>query len=100
MATINKMMKAVLKALSYPDIDVKKNYKLERFISKATAPTLKSLYKMNDHKISLDGREIPVRIFEPKKRTSNEILLFFHGGGWVTGDIDSYRLRCNTVVPG
>ena len=27
---INKVMQAALKALSYPDIDVKKNYKLER----------------------------------------------------------------------
>ena len=27
---INKAMRAALKVLSYPDIDVKKNYKLER----------------------------------------------------------------------
>ncbi len=97
MSVINKFMRAVIKALSYPEIDIKKNYKIERFLTKAATPPIKSLYKMNDQKISLNGREIPIRIFEPEKRLSNEILLFFHGGGWVSGDIDSYTRPCSAL---
>ena len=34
---INKAMRAALKALSYPDIDIKKNYKVERELVNLTS---------------------------------------------------------------
>lgn len=94
---INRVMKAALKALSYPsDIDLKKSYKLERTFAKIKhPPVLKPFYKIWDHKVEWNGHEIPVRIFYPEKEEkANSVLLFFHGGGWVTGDIDSYTNVC------
>ena len=39
---INKAMKIALKALSYPDLDIKKNYKIHRQINTSNAPISKA----------------------------------------------------------
>lgn len=43
-----------------------------------------------------DGaREIDVRIYEPASRTdAKPCLVYFHGGGWIAGDLDSEDSRC------
>lgn len=92
---ISKAMRAALKALSYPDIDIKKNYALERVMVNATNYHLsKSSYKTWDHIVTSGDHSIPVRIFLSPKKGPHSILLFFHGGGWVTGNIDSYDKVC------
>jgi len=96
---INKAMKIALKALSYPDLDLKKNYKLKRQLTNAVHPYLKPLYVMWDHKVVLGDYEIPVRIFFPSTvDTPHKVLIFFHGGGWVTGNIDSYTAICSNMA--
>lgn len=95
---INKAMQLALKALSY-DIDLKKNYKLQRQLTNVVHPYIKPLYEMWDHKIERGDHEIPVRIFFPSTiDTPQRILLFFHGGGWVTGNIDSYTAICSNMA--
>jgi acetyl esterase/lipase len=43
--------------------------------------------------------DIPVRIFLPKqKETLNKVLIFFHGGGFVIGNIDSYSATCSNMA--
>ncbi len=96
---INKVMRAALQALSYADIDVKKNYKLQRQMVNLTHPPfLKPFYRIWDHKIETGGHEIPVRIFTPPEGEKRPVLLFFHGGGWVTGNIDSYNNVCTNMA--
>lgn len=89
---INKAMKAALKALSYPDLNVKKNYRSLRQVKNLASPKL-PFYETWDHQVSRDGRDIPVRLFAPKGCPAG-VLVFFHGGGWVTGNIDSYNRIC------
>jgi len=98
---INKAMKMALKALSYPDIDIKKNYRLHRQVNTAVHPFMKTRYKIWDHKIAGEGHDIPVRLFFPKKSVKdkpNRVLVFFHGGGWVVGNIDSYGNVCANMA--
>lgn len=96
---INKAMRIALKALSYPDLDVKKTYRLQRQIEGVALPLIKPLYKMWDHKIQGIDHEIPVRIFLPDEtNTEKKILIFFHGGGWVIGNIDSYTNVCSNMA--
>lgn len=95
---INKWMRAALKALTYSEPDLKKNYKLYRAVNNTVVTPVKLIYKMNDYKIHLHGAEIPVRIFTPKEQRSSEAFLFFHGGGWVTGNIDSYTKPCASLA--
>ncbi len=96
---INKAMRLALKALSYSDLDLKKNYKLKRQLTNVVHPYIKPLYEMWDHKVSLIDHEIPVRVFFPPEEVAKQkILIFFHGGGWVIGNIDSYTSVCSTMA--
>lgn len=96
---INKVMLAALKALSYPDINLKKNYKIARQVENLTHyHVLKPFYKSWDHKVQLGDHNIPVRIFSPEDGLDHPILLFFHGGGWVIGNIDSYNKVCANMA--
>lgn len=98
---INKMMRAALKALSYPDLHVKKTYKLQRqwdtFMTGQISPA-KQLFE--DWRVPKGNGSVPVRIFFPdaKKQLAPPVLLFFHGGGWVKGDINSYTRVCATLA--
>lgn len=98
---INKAMRIALKALSYPDIDIKKNYKLHRQVNTAVKAYLKPRYSMWDHKIQGLDYDIPVRIFFPpdsSEDVAHRVLIFFHGGGWVIGNIDSYSNVCANMA--
>lgn len=73
--------------------DLREDYRLVRRLQKAVLPVLSS-YHFSDYRILTGKREIPVRLFNPEGRESEGVLLFFHGGGWVIGDIDSYTGVC------
>jgi acetyl esterase/lipase len=94
---MNRIKKMALKALTFP-IDLKKNYKLHRKLIMAAHPYIRPLYNLLDRKIMVEDREIPVRIFQPKEKMGLKVLIFFHGGGWVTGDIDSYSYICANMA--
>ena len=95
--TINKIMRAALAALSHPEIDIKKTYPLARELDKIKAWRFKKtgLYRILEQEISSKNHKVPVRIFTPIENKNNKVLLFFHGGGWVTGNIDSYNGVCS-----
>lgn len=103
---INAVMKAALRALSYPDIDMKKNYKLVRAATNAAhVHMLRPFYKTWDHRVTCGDHAVPVRIYAPNQDVSERyldtrrpVLLFFHGGGWVTGNIDSYDKVCTNLA--
>ncbi|MDO4271125.1 MAG: alpha/beta hydrolase [Eubacteriales bacterium] len=95
---INKAMRTALRALSYPaSIDVEKTYKVERVIRGLRTP-LSPLYQLWDHKIERDGHEVRVRIYTPKEQTDSRLLLFFHGGGWVLENVDTYNSVCRNLA--
>lgn len=87
-----------LKALSRPYIDLKKYYKMHRRVLNAVNPYFKPMYNMLDHRIDVENRNIPVRVFHPGENEAQGILIFFHGGGWVTGNIDSYTNICANMA--
>ncbi len=96
---INKAMRLALKALSYPDLDTKRTYKLQRQVTAAVHPYFKPLYEMWDHTIRGTDHEIPVRIFwPPDPEATHKLLIFFHGGGWVIGNIESYSKVCANMA--
>lgn len=92
---INKVVRAALKAISYKDIDVKKNYLLQRnFVNLTHRHLLRPLFNTWDCSVASKNHSIPIRIYSPEKDGNYPVLLFFHGGGWVTGNIDSYSKVC------
>ncbi len=93
---ISKAMLAALKALSYPDVDIRKTYKLHRKVKNLNGRgfRISRNYEIWDRLVLNGEHEIPVRIFSPKNEKTDRILLFFHGGGWVVGNIDTYTRVC------
>lgn len=90
--------KMTLKALSSIKFDIKKNYKFYRMAQRLIAPPVKKNYKALDTKVMSGNREIPIRVFLPEVRSSDNVMIFFHGGGWVVGDIDSYTPVCSSLA--
>lgn len=50
--------------------------------------------------IPANGHEIPVRIYQPSGSAPAGTFVFYHGGGWVLGDLDSHDLPCRTLSNG
>jgi acetyl esterase len=47
---------------------------------------------------SPEGHDIPVRFYRPRRASSLPMLVFFHGGGWVLGTLDSYDSLCRHLA--
>lgn len=93
---INKVMRSALKALSYSEKSVNENYEALRKLKslRAFADTT-PVYRKWDRTVRCDGMEVPVRVYAPDSGPLGKpVMLFFHGGGWVTGDIESYSPVC------
>ena len=95
---MKNIKKLALKILSIPHISLKKHYKTYRKILNLINPPIEPIYKVLDHRIMKDNREIPVRVFIPRENPQPKLLIFFHGGGWVTGNIDSYTNVCANMA--
>ena len=44
------------------------------------------------------GGQIPVRVYSPREGGSVPVLLYFHGGGWVAGDLDTHDAVCRALT--
>jgi len=56
--------------------------------------------KVEDRKIPGPGGQIPVRIYTPAAAAPMGALVYFHGGGWVVGDIASHDVLCRSLANG
>ncbi|TKC19052.1 alpha/beta hydrolase [Robertmurraya kyonggiensis] len=55
--------------------------------------------KVEDRTIPGPGGELKVRVYYPKEeQTSYPGLVYFHGGGWVIGDLDSHDSVCRALT--
>lgn len=95
---INKVFKKVMEVISHTDIDITKNYKLIRSAIEVinTNPLMKTTSK--DEIIMTNNRMIPIRLFIPKGNNTKEVIIFYHGGGFVTGSINSYNKVCQNIA--
>ncbi len=98
---IPKTMKTALKILSYSEPDITKTYKLERAVKEniKSPHLLMPIYKTWDHQITCGDHDVSVRLYTPTKQLNkNRILLFLHGGGWVTESVDTYNDVCMNLA--
>jgi acetyl esterase len=74
-------------------------YLQARAVTNPEAPELKSVAPLS---IPSPSGAIPARIYTPTKlRQANGLapcLVFFHGGGWVIGDLDSHDVVCRKLA--
>jgi acetyl esterase len=42
--------------------------------------------------------ELPLRVYRPEGSTPLPVIVYFHGGGWVTGDVEIVDKPCRTLA--
>ena len=52
-----------------------------------------------DRRIPGPGGDIPIRVYRPHHETG-AVLVYFHGGGWVLGNLDTHNGPCRTLAQG
>jgi acetyl esterase len=81
-----------------PD-EAREYYRQARFISNPEPPELKSVAALA---IPAPHGSIPGRIYTPNKLRQTDglapCLVFFHGGGWVIGDLDTHDVVCRKLA--
>lgn len=45
-----------------------------------------------------DLEGVPVRIYRPKAEERTPVLMYFHGGGWVIGNLDTHDTLCRHIA--
>ncbi|MCP4755770.1 MAG: alpha/beta hydrolase, partial [Proteobacteria bacterium] len=58
--------------------------------SKAYSGSPVELPKITNRKIQGPAGEIPIRIYFPSENTPLPVAIFYHGGGWVQGDLETH----------
>ena len=101
---ISKTMQTILHALSYGNIEVEASRRLAD-IKKLDA--MRIFVKKLDTKVYNGTYEVPVRLYfpseeamsgEPVEGEKYPVLLFFHGGGWVTEGVENYERVCSRMA--
>ena len=54
--------------------------------------------RVEDHRVPVAGGEIAVRTYAPSGPGPFPALVFFHGGGWVIGDIETHDGICRSLA--
>ena len=58
-------------------------------------------YVSNEHVHEIrdiDAAGVPVRLYRPSADKDLGLLVYFHGGGWVLGSIDSHDATCRSIA--
>ena len=101
---ISKTMQTILHALSYGNIEVEASRRLAD-IKKLDA--MRIFLKKLDTKVYNGKYEVPVRLYFPNEESMSgdvsendryPVLLFFHGGGWVTESVENYDRVCSRMA--
>ena len=57
-----------------------------------------SVKKVIDRKIPGPDGDIPIRLYYPAGDAPFPTLVYFHGGGWVIGDLDTHHSFCHALA--
>ena len=97
-------MRTILHALSYGNIEVEASRRLAD-IKKLDA--MRIFFKTLDTKVYNGNHEVPIRLYFPSEESMSgepvegekyPVLLFFHGGGWVTESVENYDRVCSRMA--
>ncbi|HYL58187.1 MAG TPA: alpha/beta hydrolase [Candidatus Acidoferrales bacterium] len=71
-----------------------------RALLEANPVPAEEIYRVEDRHIPGPARDIAVRIYTSQGRPPMGVLVYFHGGGWVLGDLDSHDRVCRAMANG
>ena len=80
--------------------DARHFYRERRFFTQPDAP---QVALVQDLQATGPHGAIPLRLYKPLAKTSGQalpVLVYFHGGGWVIGDLDTHDTLCRELANG
>jgi acetyl esterase len=81
-------------------VEARKMYRERRAFSQPTAP---EVALVQDLQASGPHGTIPLRLYKPLAKTASQalpVLVYYHGGGWVIGDLDTHDTLCRELANG
>ena len=85
-------------------VEARHFYRERRTFTQPDAPPVASV---QDLQATGPHGAIPLRLYEPLSQTSRQasgpalpVLVYFHGGGWVIGDLDTHDTLCRELANG
>lgn len=54
--------------------------------------------RIENHRIEGHGGTVPVRVYVPKGTEPLPVFVYYHGGGWVLGDVDTHEALCTAIA--
>jgi acetyl esterase len=79
--------------------EAREYYRQARFVTNPEPPLLKSVEPLA---IEAASGVIPARVYTPRTLRQGDglapCLVFFHGGGWVIGDLDTHDVACRKLA--
>jgi acetyl esterase len=90
-----------LKALNLPSAPTATPAELRQSLRERSAALPKEdVAAVRDHRVPVANGDVVVRVFTPRGGSPLPGLVYFHGGGWVTGDLDTHEGICRTLANG
>ncbi len=80
-----------------PPQEARDFYVLRKALTQPDPPVMSHVH---DHLPNLGGVQVPIREYRPIGVSANEVLpalVYYHGGGWVIGDIDTHDVLCRQL---
>ena len=89
----------------FDDMDIPNFYKTSPEQARATfrglrpdKDTLPAIHEIEDLSIDDAGTPIGLRVYRPGDAANLPVMVWYHGGGWVFGDLDSGELACREMA--
>jgi acetyl esterase len=79
-----------------PDTDPQ--YVRDMFAAMAAPPSTVAVELVEDRMIPGPGGDLPVRIYRPAGDTPKPGIVYYHGGGWVIGGLDTHDGVCRALA--
>jgi len=88
----------LIASLGLMDVDDKEPREVRELLRVATLPSAVEVATVDD--ITVDGRDgpIPARVYRPGYAEALPLVVYFHGGGWVIGDLDTHDDICRRLA--
>ncbi|KAA8922423.1 alpha/beta hydrolase [Thermoplasma sp.] len=95
---IDPAFKKLLEMLSAANLENLDVYGLRRAMNEYKIPEApEKVYEVRDYALEYRGVRIRMRLYVPDKETRS-MIVYYHGGGFVFGDIDLYDNLCRKIA--
>ncbi|MFE8702819.1 alpha/beta hydrolase [Cytobacillus sp. FJAT-54145] len=100
MGTLNPKMKFFLENLMpvYPEGYTPTLEDIRNRASVVPPSAIEPVHQVTDRKIPGQDNDIPIRVYTPEGEGPFPVIVYFHGGGFVYGDLNTHDAVCRSIV--